>query len=221
MVDIFQEVEEDLRAERMRRLAVRYGAAAVGVLVLIVGGTGAWQGWQWWQAKQSAESAELYMKAMEDTQRQRGRTGAAGLGAAVADLDHLSRTAAGGYRPLASLNAAALRAERSDDSGALETWDRAANDPKTSPELRQLAILMWAAHQIDKGDPGQIRSRLQPLTAAASPWTPLAKELMAVLDLREGKQDLARDELRRATSSSLVPTGMSGRAASILARLGG
>lgn len=219
MVDIFQEVEDDLRAEKMRRLAVRYGGAAFGIVVLIVGAAGAWQGWRWWQGKQVAQFAEVYVKSVENAQRQHGQAGT--LEPMISDLDKCSQTAPRGYRTLANLNSAALKAEKSDEKGALVSWDRVAGDTQASPELRQLATLMWAAHQIDKGDPNQIRPRLEALTTAASPWTPLARELLAVLDVREGKQDGARNELKRITGNSLVPTGLSNRAASLLASFGG
>ena len=220
MVDIFQEVEEDLRAERMRSLAVRYGGAAFGVVILIVAAAGAWQGWRWWQGKQDAHFAEVYIKDMESLQRQRGRADTARLDVAISDLDKLAQAAPSGYRTLASLNSAALKAEKEDERGTLSTWDRVAGDAQATTELRQLATLMWAAHQVDSGDPIQIRTRLEGLAAAASSWTPLGRELLAVLDLREGKQDAAQSELKRVAGSSLMPTGLSGRAASLLASFG-
>ena len=48
MPDIFDEVEEDLRAERAQAIGRRYGVLGVLAAVLIVAGTG---GYVWWQQK--------------------------------------------------------------------------------------------------------------------------------------------------------------------------
>ena len=54
MADIFDEVSEDLRAERAKRLAVRYGGWVLAAALLIVAGVA---GWQVWQAREAARSA--------------------------------------------------------------------------------------------------------------------------------------------------------------------
>ena len=52
MADIFDEVNEDLRAERAKQFALRYGWLAALLAALLVGGVGAWQGWRWYHGRQ-------------------------------------------------------------------------------------------------------------------------------------------------------------------------
>ncbi len=54
MVDIFDEVEEDLRAERAQRLLKRYGGVIARGRDPMVGAAAGWQGWRWYQARQDA-----------------------------------------------------------------------------------------------------------------------------------------------------------------------
>ena len=54
MVDIFDEVDEELRAERAQQLLKRYGGLIVAGRLLIVGAAAGWQGWRWYQARQDA-----------------------------------------------------------------------------------------------------------------------------------------------------------------------
>jgi hypothetical protein len=62
--DIFDELNEDLRAERARAMAKRYGLLGGIVLLLIVAGVGGWQGWMWHQRQLAAAAAAPFMDAM-------------------------------------------------------------------------------------------------------------------------------------------------------------
>ena len=46
MSDIFREVEEDVRRERLEKLWKAYGNYAIAGLVLLFAGIGGWQFWQ-------------------------------------------------------------------------------------------------------------------------------------------------------------------------------
>ena len=63
MPDIFDEVEEDLRADRMKRLLARYGGLLAGLMLLVVAGVAGLQGWRWWQERAAAQAAVAYLDA--------------------------------------------------------------------------------------------------------------------------------------------------------------
>ena len=218
MVDIFDEVDEELRAERAQAVLRRYAGVIIAAAVLIVGAAAGWQAWRWYQAKQDAAAAQQYMVAMhaanaaatDDARRQ-----------ALAALQPVVAGAPDGYRTLARLRAAALKADSGDVAGAATLWTEVAADSGADPLLRQLASLLWATHQIDTADPALLESRLKPLTEPGNVWRPLAEEQLAVLDLRQGKPDPARTILTRLANDVTAPAGLRGRAAGLLARLGG
>ena len=60
MADIFQEVEEEIRRERLKQLWDRYGLYIVIAAVLIVGAVAGWRGWQWYETKQAAEAGAAF-----------------------------------------------------------------------------------------------------------------------------------------------------------------
>ena len=64
MVDIFDEVDEELRAERAQQLLKRYGGLIVAAAVLIVGAAAGWQGWRWYEARRDQAAAAQYLHAM-------------------------------------------------------------------------------------------------------------------------------------------------------------
>jgi hypothetical protein len=221
VVDIFDEVDEDLRAERAQQLLKRYAGAIVAVALLIVGAAAGWQGWRWYQARQDQAAAVGYLAAMTLADAPAGASDAARNSAAAAAFGKLAGTAPEGYRTLARLREAALKASSADLPGALALWDQVAADPSADPLLRDLATLMWAGHQIDNGDPALLRTRLKALATPENAWHALAEEQLALLDIRLGKADAAKAALQRLAQDVTAPNGVRGRASGLLSRLGG
>ena len=219
MVDIFDEVDEELRAERAQALLKRYAGLIIAVAVLIVGAAAGWQAWRWWQAKQDMAAAQRYLTAMAVLDTPAAATDQHRK--ALSDFGTLAAAAPDGYRTLARLRAAALRSETGDTAGAVSLWDAVAADTNADPLLRDLASLLVAQHQIDTGDPGVVEARLRALSQQANPWSSLAQEQLALLSLRQGKIEAAKPVLSKLAQDVTAPNGVRGRAAALLARLGG
>ena len=98
----------------------------------------------------------------------------------------MARDGNAGYRTLARLREAALKADGGDAAGAEALWTQVANDAAADRLLRDAAVLQSVLHQIDTGDPAALAARLKPLAAPDNPWHALAEEAQALLDLRQG-----------------------------------
>ena len=223
VADIFDEVNEDLRAERAKQFALRYGWLAALAAVALVAGVGGWQAWRWQAGRQASEVASAFLGAMREASGPAVAEGQAtpGRAAAMATFDRLAATAPEGYQSLARLRSAALHVSTGDLPGALAIWDKLSADTAADPLLRGLADLLWVQHQVDAGDPAAVEGRLQPLVASGNPWRPLALENQALLALRTGRSDAARDTLRQLAADATAPDGVRGRANGLLARLNG
>jgi hypothetical protein len=219
LTDIFDEVSEDLRAERARALLVRYGGVLVALAVLVVAGAGAWQGWRWVEGRRNRAVAAQFFDGMRQADTPHGDAQAHAEAAAA--FDKLAGTAGASYRTLARLREAALRADSGDQAGALGLWEAVGNDGAADRLLRDLATLLWVQHQLDGGDPAAVEAKLQPLLAPENAWHGLAQEADALLALRTGRTDAARDMFRRLAADASVPDGVRGRANAVLASLGG
>lgn len=220
MTDIFDEVAEELRAERTRQLLQRYAGVLIGAALLAVAAVAGWQAWRWYEARQDRIAATSYMNAMMAAEAT-GKDAAAAHKRALVNLDALAQTAPDGYRTLARLRAAALEADDGDLRGALGLWNAVAADSAADPVLRGLATLLWAQHQIDSGNPGFVRGRLTVLAVPDNPWHALAKEQLALLDLREGKKQAARHTLTTLSKDPTAPAGVRERATAVLAEING
>lgn len=216
MADIFQEVEEELRADRARRMLLRYGGWLVAAALLVVIAAGAWQYWHWRQQNDTEKLAVAYFDGIRALSAQPPASKQA-----VSAFGDVARRARGGYRALAELQEAALEANDGNVAGATAIWDRLAGDARIDPLLTQLAALLAVQHQIDTADPVQLTARLRPLLAPDNPYRPLAEELSALLALREGKTDQAKATFRMLSQAPGAPPGLRQRASAFLVELGG
>ncbi|WP_338148142.1 tetratricopeptide repeat protein [Neoroseomonas eburnea] len=214
--DIFDEVEEDLRAERAQRLWRRLATPVLGALVLTVAGVGAWQGWQWYENRQREAAATTFMAIHRAAEAE-----GADLPAIAARFEALAPTSPAGYRTLALLRAAALRAETGDRDAALALYDRVAADGSADQLYRDLASLMWVLRSLDTADPALLAARIAPLARPDQPWNASARELSALVALRAGQREEAKRSLEALAADVTAPRGIRERAQRIAAGIAG
>lgn len=224
MPDIFDEVEEDLRADRLRRMLLRYGGLLAAAALAVVIGVAGWQGWVWYQGRNSLKTAEAYLVATKAADGAAGGAAGGPTGPARDEAQQLLANVAAsggpGYRTLARLREAALLADAGNLAGADAAWDEVAADGGADPLLRDFASLQWAWHNLDAGDPATVAARLQKLAAPNAPWHGLASEAQALLALRQGHVDAARDTLRLLVQDTGAPQGVRQRAGGLLEQIG-
>ena len=213
MTDIFDEVEEDLRAERTKRLLARYGGLLTGAALLIVAAVAGLEGWRWYEARGAGTAAEAYLAAGRDAAAE-----GADIKAIAGRYDALATTAPEGYRVLARLRGAALKLEAGDAAGALADWDAGARDSGADPLYRDLATLLWGLHSLDAGDPAAIEARLAPL--AAGPWRASAEEVRAMAAMKRNDTAEAKRILTALSVDPVAPQGVRDRAGRLLQGLG-
>ncbi len=230
MVDIFDEVDEELRAEKAQAVLKRYGGLILAAAFAVVLGVAGWQGWQWWQVRKDQAAAGGFLAAMRIADNLSPTPGIAApdnaataekRAQAIAGFAAVAADSPAGYRSLALLREAGLKADAGDLRGAVALWDQVAGDSSADPLLRDLANLTSVIRQVDTGDAAQLAARLKPMAVADNPWRALAEEQLALLDMRQGHTDAAKQTLGRLAHDTAAPIGVRNRAGALLARLGG
>jgi hypothetical protein len=217
VVDLFDEIEDELREERMHEMLKKYGGLLFAGALLLIGAVAGWKAWGWYQDRQDLAAATSYLAASS-------RAEAAGIAGpnrpqAIAAFQAVAAETPAGYRVLARLREAALRGDAGDLTGASALWDSVAADSAADPLLRDLASLMWCLYHADKGDPEMLEARLKPLAAPGNSWRSLAQEQLALLDLRLGHTDTAKAQFKKLGEDSTAPQGVRGRAAALFSRV--
>ncbi len=222
MPDIFDEVEEDLRAERARSFARRFGALGALGVVVVLAGTGAYV---WWDQQKSANAglvANRFIAAAtlaDKASRPLGGLDRAAAGNAAATFADIAAHGPEGYAMLSRLRLAALQWQLGQNAQALATWQEAAADTAAPKLLRDLALVTSAQHQVDTADPVILKQTMEALTSADNPWRPMAEQVIALIDLRQGKTHEANEVLRRLTIDPTAPDGIRQMASSLIAAL--
>ncbi len=221
MVDIFDEVSDDLRAERAVNLLRRYGGLLLGLAILVLIGVGASQGWEWYQGRQNDKAANAYIKLNNQiTAQGSGITNDQRVADAKA-LGDFASTASTGYRDLAKLRAAGLYADAGQIDAAEALWNDVSADNAADPLIRNLADLLWAQHALGTAPNDVVLARLKPLTVPENPYHALAEETQALLYLNEGKPDQAKALFSQISGDPNAPGGVRNRADGLLAKLNG
>lgn len=186
MVDVFDEVEEQLRSERYRTVAMKslpWVAAATAAVVIGVGG---YWGWNSYQTTQANKASEGYQAALESAQKQ-------GPAVAFAKFKGVADGGAKGYKSLALMQMGDIRIEENKTKEAVAYFDEAAK-AAPSPLLGDLARLKSAFALMDTASYKDIESRLTPLAGEKSPYRVYAKEALAFAKLQAGDLKGARGD---------------------------
>ena len=214
MTDVFKEIDEELRRERLEQVWRKHGRLIIAMAAAAVVAAAGYAGWQKYHQSQMLAVSDRYALAMAAADPAKGDTAAAEQSlAAIAGENS-------GYRGLAALEAAAVAA-RTDPGGAAKLFDALAADTNVAPELRDLAHLLKVMQLLDSGDPAALSGELAPLSADDNPWRFSARELDALLAIRTGDTARATDLLTKLSDDATTPAPIRARAAELIAALKG
>jgi len=212
--DLFREIEEDLQRDRYKRLWAKYGNLVIAAAVALVVATAGWEGWKAYRLRQEQALGQRYASALALAR-------AGNTAEAETDFAKLAADANAGYSALARLEEAALFAKTGKSADAIALYDKIAADGSVARPYRDLATLLSVMHASESGDAAQLIARLEPLTAATSPWRYSALELTAALVTRTGDKARAEKLYAQLSDDANAPNGVRARAAEMLAALKG
>ena len=124
MSDIFQEVDEEVRRERLQQLWERHGNLIVALALLIVLAVGGWRGYDWWENRKAAESGAAFEAAVALAESGKQDE-------AQAAFSKLAKEGSSGYRILARFREAAELA-KTDPAAAVKAYDSLAAEFRRS-----------------------------------------------------------------------------------------
>ncbi|MDI9349044.1 MAG: hypothetical protein QM537_03460 [Candidatus Symbiobacter sp.] len=210
MSDILKEIEEDLRAERLRVLWQKYGKwliAAVILVVLAVVGFVAWR--QWDLEQRTTQQAELTAALQLADQGK--------LEDAAAALANLSAHAVPIYGALADFNRAAILQNQGKIPQALTLYDTITERGDYPPALRDQGRLFSAWQRLSLEKPDKIEHRLKPLLTNDHPLRFSAREILAMSYRLARDQDMAKKLLTANRDDAAAPAALRERMGQFLA----
>ena len=199
MSDIFSEVDEEVRRERLQQLWDKYSIYIIAVAVLIVAGIGGWRGYEYWVAQKAAVAGAAFESAI--TLSEQGKHAEA-----QAAFAKVATEAPQGYAVLARFRAAAELAQVKTED-AVKAYDALAADNSLGSNWQDLAALRAGLLVIDSAPFADLRTRLEPLTEPTRVYRHTARELLALSAWRAGDVTAARRYVNLIASDAETPPG--------------
>ena len=209
--NIFNEIDEELRSDRMRALWRRFAPFVIGGAVAVVALVAVNEGWSWYTNSQSAAASEQLYTALDAAE-------AGDLAAAQAELDAVAANGSGGYPVLAEFRKAALLAEQGDAAAAVAAYDALANS-QSNQRLRELALLLAANILVDSGTVADVEARIATLATDDAQMRRVARELLGLAQYKAGDFAAAEANFEAVINDPLAQSAIRNRMAYYLAQM--
>ena len=207
MSDIFQEIDEDLRQDKVARLWKAYGKYLVSLAIFIILAIAGYRFIEHINEENREQASELYELASEA-----GRTGDKKAAIELFSDERFNETI--GYAIISKLKKATLAKSNNDPEGMAIVLKQIVTNEEIPSYLRNLARLKLIASGSDN-----YISQLDALIEGDGPWKFLALELKGGMELEVGNLKEARSIFEELTIEANTPNNMRRRASEILKAL--
>jgi hypothetical protein len=209
--ELFDEVNEDVRRDQLKKLWDQYSIYIIAGALLIIASVGGWRGYQYLEAKKAAEAGALFDKAAELSEANKH----AEAEAAFADL---AAKAPAGYRVLSRLRTAAEIASR-DQAAAAKMYDEIAADRSVGAAEQDLARIRAAQLLLESTTYPDMKTRLEAAAGPNATFRHTARELLALSAWRANDAAATRQWLDLIANDGATPPSLRSRAEALQALL--
>lgn len=198
MSDFMQEVQEDLRRQKMHDFWKENQNWIIGGILLAIVSTGTMAWWRTYSYNKDMQATAQFLQVS-------AKNDAAALEtyAATADKDHAI---------LARLQAAELELQKGKTEEAVKMFDAIAATRMGDSDLRDLAKIYALQQRLDTEDADKLHAQLKPLMGDKAPWRFTAREMNALVFAREGKMKEAAAEFALISGDAEAPQNARTRA---------
>lgn len=211
MSELFNEVDEEVRREQLKKLWDKYSLLIIAGVILIIAAVGGWRGYQYVEARKAAEAGAAFDKASELSEANKHAE-------AEAAYVELAAKAPFGYRVLARLRLAAEVANR-DKQAATKLFDEIAADRSVGVAERDLARIRAAQLLLESTGYPAMKERLEAAAVPDATFRHTARELLALSAWRANDATAARQWLDMIANDGATPPSLRSRAEALQALL--
>ncbi len=212
--ELIREVDEEVKRDKLQEQLKRFGPYLVAGVVLVIAGAGGGAFWADRQAQKQAAFGSQFAAAVALAEQ-------GDLDGAYTAFEVLGSEASQGYRVLAKIRQAAVAVELGDTEQAIVLYRELADERGLADQYRDMAVILGATLEVDDGDAAALTARLEPLTSDDNAWRFSARELTALLAIRQGDNAAAAEVLQGLVGDIDAPPGVRARASELLAAIGG
>lgn len=176
---LFQEINEELKQEKMRNFWKKYGILATVVVIAALTFAVSFESIKAWQNKKAQTWSDAYAYAY-NLQIQ-GK-----YDESIAVFKDIEQQNGGIYRDIAQMQIANILLEQAKNDEALTVLTALVNNPDANVSIQNMAIFKLASYKLDNAPREEIEALLNRLIIDNGSWVNVAKEMKAMLEIREG-----------------------------------
>jgi len=209
--NIFREIDEELRSDRMRALWRRFAPYVIGAAVGVVALVAINEGWTWYHSNNAAQSSDELYAAFE-------LIDGGDLAAAQTQLDAVIADGSGSYPVLAQFRRAGVLARDGAVADAVTAYDGLANTQADS-RLRELALVLGGTLMVDAGTLADVESRVGSIAVEGSPLRNAAREALGLAQYKAGDFAAAQASFEAVINDPMTQSTTRNRMGYYLAQL--
>lgn len=211
MSEFFNEVDEAVRREQLKKLWDKYWLVFIAAVILIIAAVGGWRAYQYVQGQSAEKAGTAFNQAMRLSDQGKHQQAKAAFAAIAAKSPE-------GYRALARLQAAGQEAAL-DPKAAAKMYDVIAADDSVGAEFQALARVRAAGLLVDSISYAEMKQRIGQDTKPDAAFRFTARELLALSAFRAKDTAAARKWLDMIALDGETPPGVRQRAEALQALL--
>lgn len=170
MADIFDEIEEDLRRDRMSLLWQRYGNYVIAFAIFIIVVVAGYQGYNYWKDSRAKAAGDAFFQAVTADE-------------ALEALNVISSDLPAGYEMLSKFRIAALQAKKGNRIAAEQSYLSLSRDANIGTFYQETALLLSVMNAPETKNNSELIDRISSLSEFSGPLQGLALETSAGLYL--------------------------------------
>ena len=213
MGDIFQELNEDIRKDRIKSIWDRYKVLIILSLVLILGGVGLNSIWLRYNLDQMEERSEKYFMAMDLVNEDKLE----GL-EALRLFSEEEKDSVPQYSLIASFNEAAIRRSKNDFYGALDIYNEIIKENIQGP-FKDYASIQSAEILMELKKLNEAKNILSNIIKTNSSFALIGQEYLGYIAIYEKNFNEANKIFYELLENAAVPGSIKNRVNEILATL--
>lgn len=186
MADLFEEVEERLRSDRYRSLALKALPWVLGLAAAALIAALAYWGWSQHRTRAANQASQQYAAGLQAIEQGRGDQ-------AVRLFTDVSKSSDNGYKSLALIQLGGLQLAQNHAPAALQYFDQAAAAAPNNV-IGDAARLRAVYATLDTAPAKTVEARLTPLLEDGRPYRVQAREALAFVKLNAGDTAGARGD---------------------------
>ena len=184
---LFQEINEELKQEKMRNFWKKYGILATVVVIAALTFAVSFESIKAWQNKKAQTWSDAYAYAY-NLQIQ-GK-----YDESIAVFKDIEQQNGGIYRDIAQMQIANILLEQAKNDEALTVLTALVNNPDANASIQNMAVFKLASYKLDNAPREEVEALLNRLIIDNGSWVNVAKEMKAMLEIREGNLSQALEK---------------------------